>query len=63
VTVRYGADQVEVEVSDDGTREAGGSGSGKGLAGLRERVGMLGGTVTAGPRESGFSLLATLPLA
>ena len=37
--------------------------SGHGLAGMRERVSALGGTLTAGPRpEGGFAVTATLPV-
>ncbi|GAA1628134.1 sensor histidine kinase [Georgenia ruanii] len=36
-------------------------GAGRGLAGLRERVGLLGGTVTSGPADGGWRLRAYLP--
>jgi signal transduction histidine kinase len=39
-------------------------GAGWGLAGLRERVELLGGTLEAGPgREGGFGVLAAIPVA
>ncbi len=66
VLVRYGADQLVVSVTDDGaetdtTLEPGG---GHGLVGMRERVTMLGGTLTTGPGEhGGFSVGAELPYA
>jgi signal transduction histidine kinase len=49
---------VEVEVTDDGRGPArspalGGSPSGKGLVGMRERVAVYGGTLAAGPRPGG----------
>lgn len=38
-------------------------GSGAGLVGMRERAALLGGTFTAGPQGSAWSVRATLPLA
>jgi len=36
---------------------------GHGLIGMRERAGLLGGTLTAGPREGGgFEVAASLPV-
>ena len=62
VCVRYGADQVEVEVANDG--RANGSGDGYGLIGMRERVALCGGDLTAGPRPGGgFTISARLPVA
>jgi signal transduction histidine kinase len=41
----------------------GGTGSGHGLIGMRERATMLGGSLHAGPREGGgFHVIATLPV-
>ncbi|PJE96810.1 histidine kinase [Streptomyces carminius] len=58
--------RVTVEVSDDGrSRSALGRslGGGFGLRGLTERVGMIGGTVRAGPAASGgWTVRATLPV-
>ncbi|WP_394552306.1 sensor histidine kinase [Agromyces sp. MMS24-JH15] len=57
-------DVVTVSVEDDGHRSPAGpatTGAGRGLAGLRERVGLYGGTLEAGPRgSSGWRLHATL---
>ncbi|MDH6705730.1 two-component system sensor histidine kinase DesK [Kitasatospora sp. MAA19] len=55
-----------VEIRDDGTGARGrtgeGSGVGKGLTGLRERVAAAGGTVEAGPLSPrGWRLLVTVP--
>jgi signal transduction histidine kinase len=48
----------------DGLYEQGGrDGLGQGLIGMRERIGMVGGTLDAGPRpEGGFRISAVLPL-
>jgi signal transduction histidine kinase len=63
VIVRYGPSQLEVEVIDDGTESANGSGSRRGLAGIGERVAVFGGRFEAGPRaEGGWRLRAALPL-
>ncbi|MFD5897828.1 MULTISPECIES: sensor histidine kinase [unclassified Streptomyces] len=66
VTVGYGAGEVSVEVVDDGRgcepADIDRSG-GWGLVGMRERVGLLGGRLTAGPRpEGGFRVEARLPV-
>ena len=67
VAVRYGPDQLELEVCDDGApgRVANGAPStgGHGLAGMRERVTLYGGDLHAGHRpEGGFLVRASLPL-
>ncbi|MBB5873672.1 signal transduction histidine kinase [Allocatelliglobosispora scoriae] len=57
---------LTVEVSDDAppTRGRPALRSGYGLAGMRERVQALGGTLTVGPRPgAGWSVVATLPAA
>jgi signal transduction histidine kinase len=63
VVVRYGAGELAIDVRDDGT---GGSanGGGHGLVGVRERVKIYGGEMTAGPADGGGFLLSTrLPVA
>jgi signal transduction histidine kinase len=67
VSVRYGDDDLTVEVTDDGAGAAGGNGwarsGGQGLPGMRARVAMLGGELSAGPAiPNGFRVAATLPL-
>jgi signal transduction histidine kinase len=64
IEVRYGGDRLSVTVTDDGPRtgQPETSGGGHGLVGMYERVGMLGGTLTAGPRVAGgFEVRAELP--
>ena len=65
VTLRYLGDHLELVVVDDGRGSAEGMrpNDGHGLVGMRERGSMLGGSLHAGPRESGgFLVTATLPL-
>ena len=63
VTVRYRAEELELEVRDDGRGSADSDGLGHGLVGIRERVKIYGGEMTAGtPTEGGFVLSARFPL-
>jgi signal transduction histidine kinase len=54
---------VNISVVDAGPAEhwRAAPGSGHGLAGLRERVTSLGGTLDAGPQSAGYRLAASLP--
>ena len=62
VTVRYRTDDVELEVLDDGRRSTNGSQGGHGIAGMRERVRLYGGTLETGRRDDGgFTVRARLP--
>ncbi|MGW2252998.1 sensor histidine kinase [Kitasatospora sp. NPDC001660] len=63
VTVAYEPDSVTVTVVDLGSGAGPDTGSGYGIAGMRERVGLLHGEFSAGPRpEGGFRVAARLPL-
>ena len=63
VFIRYRADELELEVVDDGAGTGNGGGSGHGLAGIRERVGIYRGELHTGTRpEGGYALRARLPL-
>ncbi len=63
VMLRYTTDGLEIRVTDDG-RGANGSGSaGHGVAGMRERAALLGGTLQAAALDDGgFQVRATLPV-
>ncbi|MEV1065660.1 sensor histidine kinase [Streptomyces sp. NPDC050263] len=64
VAIDYGDEELSVEVVDDGRGATGnGSAHGFGIIGMRERVGLLHGHLSAGPRpEGGFRVAARLPL-
>ncbi|MFF7599688.1 sensor histidine kinase [Streptomyces mirabilis] len=63
VTVDYLEEHVAVEVTDDGRGRGGATDTGFGLVGMRERVALLHGEFTAGPRpEGGFRVTARLPV-
>jgi signal transduction histidine kinase len=62
VTLQYEPDGLIVAVTDDGMAVPTGEPGGHGLAGMRERVAIYGGTVTAGPLpDGGFGVRAWLP--
>ncbi len=62
VALRYEPEGLTVEVTDDGMAAASGQPGGHGLAGMRERIAMYGGTVQAGPLPGGgFGVTAHLP--
>jgi signal transduction histidine kinase len=64
VSVRWSPAAVELEVVDDGRGAPGGiDGGGHGIVGMRERVALLGGTLSlgAGP-QGGFRVDAELPI-
>ncbi|HEX7305944.1 sensor histidine kinase [Lentzea sp.] len=58
---RTGRGALRVVVADDG-RPGELNQGGYGLVGMRERVDLLGGLFSAGPRENGWQVLAELPL-
>jgi signal transduction histidine kinase len=64
VKVCYRDDCVEVEVANDGRSVLLGAGDGHGVAGMRERVALYGGTLQSGPRDdgSGYVVRAKLPI-
>ncbi len=62
VAIRYGLDDLTVEVTDNGRNNETPAADGSGLAGMRERVALLHGEFRAGSTGSGFSVMARLPL-
>lgn len=63
VTLRYERNELRIEVRDDGVGSARSDGRGHGLVGIRERVKIYGGEMTAGAgQDGGFVLSARLPL-
>jgi signal transduction histidine kinase len=59
VTVRYRPDELEIEVRDNGGGSAKSDGLGHGLVGVRERVKIYGGKMTAGTAPEGGFVLRT----
>jgi signal transduction histidine kinase len=63
VVIGYGSDELRVDVSDDGEDSPSGDGLGHGLIGIRERVTIYGGEMSAAAaRGGGFILSTRLPL-
>jgi signal transduction histidine kinase len=63
VSVDYGGEAVIVRVVDQGAQSVAANASGRGLAGMRERVALYGGQLDLGARpEGGFLVSARLPV-
>jgi signal transduction histidine kinase len=63
VALGYDRDQLRIEVRDNGHGAVSDNGGGHGLIGIRERVKLYGGEMTAGPaNDGGFTLSVRLPL-
>jgi signal transduction histidine kinase len=63
VVIRYGTEDLELEIADDGSGGGDGSGPGYGLVGMRERVSVYGGELEAGHQAGGgYALRVRLPL-
>jgi signal transduction histidine kinase len=64
IDIGFAADQLEIEITDEGhgLAHARAGAGGFGLLGMRERVALLSGQFSAGPRpEGGFRVTARLP--
>jgi signal transduction histidine kinase len=59
VLLRYRSDELRIEVRDDGRGSSAGDGLGHGLVGVRERVNIYGGEMTAGAAGGGGFVLST----
>jgi signal transduction histidine kinase len=65
VTLDYSPQRLKVDVVDTGgtPSSAAATGNGRGLAGLRQRLAVYGGTLSAGPRlTGGYMVSAVIPL-
>jgi signal transduction histidine kinase len=64
VVLAYRPDDLVITVTDDGRPVTGSGGpGGRGLIGLRERIGLYGGELDAGPRPGGgWRVRARIPL-
>jgi signal transduction histidine kinase len=64
VVLEYRPDDLLITVTDDGRPVTGSGGpGGRGLIGLRERIGLYGGELDAGPRPGGgWRVRARIPL-
>jgi signal transduction histidine kinase len=63
VAIRYGEAELELTVTNPAAPVADGAGSGHGILGMRERAGLLGGTLEAGHDGASFRVNARLPYA
>src|SRR5262249_24107432 len=63
VGLRYAANELGIEVRDDGRATGTGAGTGSGLIGMRERLAAFGGTLSAGSAPGGgYAVEARFPL-
>ncbi|MGZ4355512.1 MAG: hypothetical protein ACXVRU_01730 [Gaiellaceae bacterium] len=63
MTLHFASDELEIEIRDDGRGPAATDGRGHGLVGIRERVKIYGGEMSAGTANGGgFVLRTRLPV-
>jgi signal transduction histidine kinase len=63
VSLRWGDEQLELEIANDAGSDGGGDGGGYGLVGMRERVSLYGGELESGTSDDGgYVVRARLPL-
>ena len=64
VALRYGSEELIIQVTDDGSGGSASGGAGHGVTGMIERAAAVGGELSAGPRaDGGFEVTARLPVA
>ncbi len=63
ISLAFGAAAVDLVIDNDPApaSELGTTGAGYGLQGMRERIELVGGTLTAGPAEAGWRVHASVP--
>ncbi|WP_166827119.1 sensor histidine kinase [Brevibacterium limosum] len=62
VSARVSGDELIVRIVDDGHGGSADPEPGAGIRGMRERAGLLGGSLEAGPTAEGFTVTAHLPI-
>jgi signal transduction histidine kinase len=62
VRIGYAPEELRIVVADDGDGSGTGNGGGHGLVGVRERVKLYGGEMSAAGDADGFRLSTSLPL-
>jgi signal transduction histidine kinase len=62
VTAQVNGDELIVSITDDGHGGSADAEPGAGIRGMRERAGLLGGSLGAGPTAEGFTVEAHLPI-
>jgi signal transduction histidine kinase len=62
VVLNYGDRELIVDVENDARAASAPTTGGSGLAGMRERISLCGGELTAGRRDAGFAVCARIPI-
>lgn len=62
VSAQVRGDELVVRIADDGHGGFADTAAGAGIRGMRERAGLLGGRLGAGPSDEGFTVTAHLPI-
>jgi signal transduction histidine kinase len=62
VVITYSDETLDLEITDNGETARSDNGAGHGLVGMRERVALLNGELTAAPTGRGFRVHATIPV-